>query len=184
MPLISAQISTQQTVRKLLTAFIPLKNQQTKNKNEFNISSCNRMKKKEILNFLIQNKPIKKKFIFKKKCDAEGLFILQNPSPILNFKLKNLANYTKTKFKYSVSQKIDFEQNGIILTLFLKNADIRSPKKTIEFEGNYSVLINFSGKINKDIGGEIRIKSINGKKTKSGFCFKSKTIIKCQTQTL
>jgi hypothetical protein len=106
-------------------------------------------------------------FTFKDGCDIEGVVRPRVLAPFpINLKLKNLQDFHSLKSENKITSTLEEKP---ILNLEIRSAILSSSKGSILFEADYSVRINPLKKkdmIEENIGGEIRLLEIDGKKVK------------------
>lgn len=149
--------------KKVLKALLPF---QGKSKNSsFKIDQCKIDKNKWTM-LLLAKQSFTEKLNFNKGCHVEGQYTtkMETPFPV-NFKLKNLKNFEKVNFNFLI--KLIYEPVPMI-KVFMNNGTLKGKKDIIKFDVDYSAEIDplSKGFIKKDLGGNIVINSINGKKIK------------------
>lgn len=155
-------------LKKLVQGLMPLGSSSEKG---FNVETCKKIKKREIINYLLKKTPIRKRFVFEKNCDIEGSWEI-NAAPVRNnLNLKNLGPYHSTELEFSVLISLQLSERAAKLTFVYERSLLISSKEVVEFDGRYSVLIGMNGKIREDLGGTLELKKINGNPINKTLCF-------------
>lgn len=102
---------------------------------------------------------------FKEGCDIQGTIrpkVLQSfPA---TFELRNIQSYNKVESQNKITANLDTKP---ILNLEMREGRLSGKSAHVKFEADYQVQINPMTKnpVEKNLGGELRITEINGKKT-------------------
>ena len=103
-------------------------------------------------------------YTFKEGCDIEGELQPMILKPFfIDLKLKNLNSFNRLKAENKITAGLEEKP---ILFLEIRSAEMMGPKGVVKFEADYAVRIDPLKKnnvIEKNLGGEIRIKEIYGK---------------------
>jgi hypothetical protein len=130
---------------------------------KFSVEGCDK-KKINWMNVLLMRETATLDFKFKKNCDIQGSITPRviKPFPV-NLDLRDLQSYSRVESTNTITA--DF-QNKPILNLEMREGTLSGKHKVI-FEADYKVQINPIAKnpVEKNLGGELRILEINGKKT-------------------
>lgn len=134
-------------------------------KSAFRVDQCAR-EKIDWGDVLLMKKSAAIEFKFQEGCDLEGSVTprIMDPFPV-EFKLRNLRLYERVKTEASVSPT--FETNPL-MTIDLKNGVLSGPRGKVLFEAEYRFVMdpmNQKNPVKKNLGGEVRIKEIFGKRT-------------------
>lgn len=102
---------------------------------------------------------------FKEGCDIQGTIkpkILQTFPAALE--LRNIQSYNKVESQNKVTANLDTKP---ILNLEMRDGRLSGKSAHVKFEADYQVQINPMTKnpVERNLGGELRITEINGKKT-------------------
>lgn len=102
---------------------------------------------------------------FRPGCDIEGTITpaVFKPFPV-DLKLKNLQNYHRLEAQNRITASLESKP---VMQLNLTEGVLTGAKGTVKFEADYQVVMNPLKKenpIEKNLGGEIRITEIFGKK--------------------
>lgn len=111
---------------------------------------------------------------FSTGCDIEGVIRPEILTPFpAKLKLRNLQNYTNVESINKISAMLEAQP---ILNLEVRNGLLSGSKSKVKFEADYRIRINAtSGKTEpENLGGELRITEINGKK----MAIKEKIMVK------
>jgi hypothetical protein len=155
-------------VAKLIQALFPLKGKS--NLKNFKTQKCKNEKEKWMM-LLLGSQPFTSNVKFNKQCDMQGSYTakLATPFPI-NFKLRNLKKFNAIKGNILI--KFIFEPSPQI-QLELQNTKLMG-EPSVTFNANYAVEVEPLGQnpIKKDLGGQVFIKKINGKKINKKYPLK------------
>jgi hypothetical protein len=147
--------------------------QAPKGTENFRVDGCN----KNTFNWidvLLMKETIKLEFTFKDGCDIEGQItpkIMQPFTALLN--LRNLESYSRIETQNKVSANLETKP---ILNLEMRKGVLSGKKNIVKFEADYRVRISpiEQKTVTENLGGELRIHEINGKKVS----IKEKILIK------
>ena len=152
------------SIQALIQLLIPKKSVDEKHKTrEFSLEKC---EKYQInwLDVLLMKKSSKMTYTFKEGCDIEGELQPMILKPFfIDLKLKNLNSFNRLKAENKITAGLEEKP---ILFLEIRSAEMMGPKGVVKFEADYAVRIDPLKKnnmIEKNLGGEIRIKEIYGK---------------------
>ena len=132
---------------------------------DFSVEKCEKYKI-NWMNVILMRKEAALTYTFKPGCDIEGTI---NPTVIKPFpvdlKLKNLDEFNRLQSENKITATLEAEP---VLNMAVRSASITSTKGLVKFEADYAVKINplkqGKGMISENLGGEIRISEIYGKK--------------------
>jgi len=168
-PLMAAEDPQIEAVKqsvKALIAPILSKNldKSAKGKTAFSLEKCERPKVNWKEFFTFQSE-LQMNVKFSSGCDIEGTISpkLIRPFPA-SFKVRNLSDFKQMDSTNQITAT--FESQPIV-TLDISEGTLTGPKGKVRFEGDYRVQVDPMKKdnpIQKNLGGEIRIKEIFGKK--------------------
>lgn len=131
---------------------------------DFSVAQCEKHKI-NWMNVLLMREVVALKFTFAKGCDIEGTIYPAVLKPFsTDLKLKNLENFNRLRSENKITSTIESEP---ILTIAIRSAKLTGPKGDVLFEADYQVRIDPLKKddpIAENLGGEIRISEIYGKK--------------------
>lgn len=132
--------------------------------NKFSIVNCEKYKI-NIQDTLLMRQSVNFVYKFKPGCDIEGVITpkILIPFPI-DLKLRNLPSFERLKSENRITA--DLEEKPI-LNLAIRSGELIGQKGTLLFEADYAVKIDPMKKkniVDKNLGGEIRISEIFGKK--------------------
>lgn len=130
---------------------------------KFRVDNCEKHKI-DWMNVLLRKEEAKITFTFKEGCDIEGTIeprVLESFPANLN--LRNLQKYNRVETMNKVTANLETKP---ILNLEMRDGILKGPKSVVKFEADYGVRINpVGGKtVSENLGGELRILEINGKK--------------------
>jgi hypothetical protein len=130
---------------------------------KFRVDACEK-KKIDWMGILMMHESAELNFKFKEGCDIEGTIvpkILQSFPATLN--LRNIQSYSKIETMNKVTANLEAKP---ILNLEMREGVLSGKVSRVKFEADYSVQINpvENKVVQKNLGGEIRISEINGKK--------------------
>lgn len=140
-------------------------------KSSFEASQC-KYQKEKWLALLIGGPSFKEEIKFSDKCDLEGSF---SPSMDKNFPIKlrirNFPNYTQLESLALIRLTLELEPK---LSLKLTKAKLIGTQKSVEFDISYQATVNplNSDIIEKDLGGNLFIRKINGKEINKAYPLK------------
>ena len=129
----------------------------------FRIDQC---KKKKInwLNVITMKEQVTMDFKFAPGCDIEGSVNPKIFSPFpAELKLRNIKSFNKVLSENRITAGF---VNPPVLNLDITKGELTGPKSKVKFEADYKLEINplDPTKIQKNLGGELRVHEINGKK--------------------
>lgn len=132
---------------------------------DFSVAECEKYKI-NWMNVIMMREEVAMKYTFKQGCDIEGVVY---PKVIKAFptdlKLKNLQNFNRIESMNTIKASIETKP---ILNLEIRSAKLTGAKGVVKFEADYQVRINplkqKKEMIEENLGGEIRITEIYGKK--------------------
>lgn len=130
---------------------------------KFSVEGCDK-KKINWMNVLLMRETATLDFKFKKNCDIQGSITPKVIKPFpANLDLRDLQSYSRVETTNTITADL---QSKPILNLAMREGTL-SGKHKVKFEADYQVQINPIAKdpIEKNLGGELRILEINGKKT-------------------
>ncbi len=130
---------------------------------KFRVDGCEK-KKIDWMGVLLMRESAELNFKFKEGCDIEGTIVpkvLQNFPAKLN--LRNIQSYSMIETMNKVTANLETKP---ILNLEMREGLLTGKISRVKFEADYRVQINpMEDKVvQKNLGGEIRISEINGKK--------------------
>lgn len=132
---------------------------------DFSVEKCEKYKI-NWMNVILMRKEAALTYTFKPGCDIEGSInpMVIKPFPV-DLKLKNLDHFNRLQSENKITATLEAEP---ILNLAVRSATLTGAKGIVKFEADYAVQINPLKEkkeiISKNIGGEIRITEIYGKK--------------------
>lgn len=155
-------------VKKSLQALIsPLLQRSSKGKmslKDFSVAKCARHKI-DWMNVILMREVVALKFQFAPGCDIEGVVYPAVFKPFNTvLKLKNLEHFNQIHSENKITSSIESHP---ILNIAVRSARLSGVKDLVLFEADYQVRIDPLKKndpIADNMGGEIRISEINGKK--------------------
>lgn len=131
---------------------------------EFRVDKCEKHKI-DWMGVLMMRTKAHLKYSFKEGCDIEGTITPAVFSPFpAKLKLRNLKNYTQIESQNKVNSTIESKP---IMNLEMRQGLLSGQKGLVKFEADYEVQLNPVNKekvVEKNLGGEIRISEIYGKK--------------------
>ncbi len=134
-----------------------------KGTDKFRVDTCSK-EKVNWMNVLMMKEEATLNYKFKVGCDIEGTIkpkVFQ-PFPV-NLKLRNIRSYSNVASQNTITAQVESKP---ILNIAMRSGILSGNKSTVKFEADYQVQINPMSKnaIEKNLGGELRISEINGKK--------------------
>lgn len=130
----------------------------------FRVDQCERYKL-DWMALLLRQQETVLKFTFKKGCDIEGVIhpAIFTPFPA-SLKLRNLEAFNQVDTVNKVTVNLE---NRPIINIELRQGNLRGKKANMKFEADYKLRLNVvNGKQQtENMGGEIYISELNGKKT-------------------
>lgn len=131
---------------------------------DFRVDKC-QTEKIDWTDVLLMRKPVTLVFTFHEGCDVEGTVQPKVFSPFpSDFKLRNLKYYDRVQNQNTV--QATFESKPI-MTIEMREGILYGRPGKVKFEADYKVQINPLNRekpIEKNMGGEVRITEIAGKK--------------------
>ena len=132
---------------------------------DFQLQDCDKHKI-NWMNVILMKEKAELKYVFKPGCDVEGVIApkIFQVFPV-DLKLRNLASYQKISSQNKITATFDSKP---IMTLEMSEGVLTGPKGLVKFDADYQVQLDPMNKANpveKNLGGEIRITEIYGKKT-------------------
>ena len=130
---------------------------------KFRVDQCEK-KKIDWMNVLLMKETATLNFKFKPGCDIEGSVTPKVFVPFTSeLNIRNIQSYSHIKSVNKINADL---QSKPILNLAMTEGEL-SGKHKVKFEADYQVQINPMAKnpIEKNLGGELRILEIDGKKT-------------------
>lgn len=130
---------------------------------KFRVDGCEK-KKINWMDVLMMRETAKLDFKFKEGCDIQGSItpkVLQ-PFPA-NLDIRNIRSYSKVATQNTVTANLETKP---ILNLEMREGLLSGKKDIVKFEADYRVRISPMEKktVTENLGGELRISEINGKK--------------------
>lgn len=130
---------------------------------KFRIDNCPK-EKINWMNVLMMKEEVVLTYRFKTGCDIEGTIkpkVFQSFPASLN--LRNIKSYSKINAENRITALIEAKP---ILNFEMRSGVLSGAKSKVRFEADYQVQLNPLKKdgIDKNLGGELRITEINGKK--------------------
>ncbi len=130
---------------------------------DFRVDGCEK-KKINWMDVLMMRETAKLDFKFKEGCDIQGSItpkVLQ-PFPA-NLDIRNIRSYSKVATQNTVTANLETRP---ILNLEMREGLLSGKKDIVKFEADYRVRISPMEKktVTENLGGELRISEINGKK--------------------
>lgn len=133
--------------------------------NDFSVEKCEKYKI-NWMNVILMRKEAALTYTFKPGCDIEGVV---NPTVIKPFpvdlKLKNLHHFNRLQGQNKITASLEAKP---VMNLAVRSATLTGQKGVVKFEADYNVRIDpLSEKkdiVEENLGGEIRITEIYGKK--------------------
>lgn len=132
---------------------------------DFSVEKCEKYKI-NWMNIILMRKEAALIYTFKPGCDIEGSInpTVLKPFPV-DLKLKNLDHFNRLRSENKITASLEAEP---ILNMAVRSATLTGAKGVVKFEADYAVKINPLKQnremISENIGGEIRISEIYGKK--------------------
>ena len=130
---------------------------------KFSVEGCDK-KKINWMNVLLMRETATLDFKFKKDCDIQGSITPRVLKPFpAKLDLRDLQSYSRVETMNTITADL---QEKPVLNLEMRDGTL-SGKHKVKFEADYKVQINPIAKnpVEKNLGGELRILEINGKKT-------------------
>ena len=131
---------------------------------QFSIKNCEKYKI-NIQETLFMRQSVNFVYQFKAGCDIEGVVTPKILAPFaIDLKLRNLSSFDRLKSENRITAELNDKP---ILNLSIRSGELIGPKGKLAFEADYAVQIDPMKKnnmVDKNLGGEIRISEIFGKK--------------------
>ncbi len=130
---------------------------------KFRIDQCEK-KKIDWMDVLLMKETVTMNYKFKPGCDIQGSV---TPKVFVPFSteldIRNIQSYSHVKVTNKITANL---QSKPILNLEMREG-VLSGKNKVKFEADYQVQINptATNPVEKNLGGELRIFEVNGKKT-------------------
>lgn len=132
-------------------------------KTGFRVDKCEK-KKINWFNVMTMKEEVTLNFKFAPGCDIEGTFKPKVFSPFpVTLNLRNIKSFNKMTSQNRITATFE---NPPILNLAITSGELQGKKSKVKFEADYKLQINPLNPtgIEKNLGGELRIHEINGKK--------------------
>jgi hypothetical protein len=132
---------------------------------DFSVEKCEKYKI-NWMNVILMRKEAALTYTFKPGCDIEGSInpTVLKPFPV-DLKLKNLDHFNRLQSENKITGSLEAEP---LLNMAIRSATLTGAKGVVKFEADYGVRINPLKQkremISENLGGEIRISEIYGKK--------------------
>lgn len=166
-----AKKSVEALIRPLLTSGSSA--QRPKGTEKFRVDTCKKHKI-DWMAVLLRQSEATLDFSFKPGCDIEGVIkpLILTPFPA-GLKLRNLQSFDKVDTMNKVTAVLETRP---ILNLEMREGLLTGKKSKVKFEADYRVRVSPTGgkTVTENLGGEIRISEINGKKVQ----IKEKILVK------
>lgn len=165
--LVYAQGEIEDAKRSVKSLIAPLmagtRQHRPKGTEKFRVDGCEK-KKIDWMGILLMRSSATLDFKFKEGCDIEGTIkpkVLQTFPADLN--LRNIESYSKIQTINKVTANLESKP---ILNLEMREGVLSGATSKVKFEADYKVQINpvEDKVVQKNLGGELRISEINGKK--------------------
>lgn len=162
---ISAQTEIEDAKASLQSLIAPIlvKSQAKPSPKGFRIDKCEK-KKINWMNVITMKEEVTLQFKFAPGCDIEGAFKPKvfTPFPV-TLNLRNVKSFNKIITENRLTASFE---NPPILNLAITSGEMVGKKSKVKFEADYKIQINPLDPTNvgKNLGGELRIHEINGKK--------------------
>jgi hypothetical protein len=152
------------SIEALIRPLIPVKSKSPV-ATGFRVDQCEKYQAVDWREILLQQKDITLEFKFKEGCDIQGTISPRIFSPFpASLNLRNLQRFKKVESQNKITSTLESRP---IMNLDILSGTLTDHLGKILFEGEYRVQINPLSKENfleKNLGGEIRIKQIYGQK--------------------
>jgi hypothetical protein len=166
-PLAFANQEVQDAKKSILALIRPLMANGGKSRppgtEKFRVDGCEKHKI-NWMNVLMKKEEAVMTFKLRRGCDIEGTIRPEVLKPFpANLKLRNLQSFDRVETMNKVTANLETKP---ILNLEMRDGRLTGKKSRVKFEADYSVRMSpLEGKtISENLGGEIRISEINGKK--------------------
>lgn len=151
------------SVMTLIAPLLSTPQKASKEVAKFRVDACPQ-EKINWMDVLLQKKEVTLHYAFKEGCDIQGTITpkLFEVFPA-SLQLRNIPSYSKIETKNRVTANLEAKP---ILNLAMREGSLLGKHK-IKFEADYRVQLNplSENLLEKNLGGELRITEINGKKT-------------------
>ncbi len=130
---------------------------------EFRVDGCDK-KKINWMDVLLMRETATMDFKFKEGCDIQGSITPKVLSPFAaNLDIRNVRSYSRIETQNTVTANLETKP---ILNLEMREGVLSGKKDIVKFEADYRVRISPVEKktVAENLGGELRISEINGKK--------------------
>ncbi len=153
------------SIRSLISPLLPgPKKAMSSLLKNFRVDKC-QTEKIDWADVLLMRKPVTLVFTFHEGCDVEGKVQPKVFQPFpSDFKLRNLKYYDRVKNQNTVHATFESKP---IMTIEMREGILYGKPGKVRFEADYKVQINPLNRekpVEKNLGGEIRITEIAGKK--------------------
>ncbi len=153
------------SVRSLIAPLLPgAKKKFSGGAKDFRVDQCQR-EKINWTDVLLMRKTITLTFKFKEGCDAEGTISPKVFSPFpAEFRLRHLKNYNHVSSQNKVGATFESQPT---MSIEMRQGVLTGDKGKVKFEADYQVVLdplNQERPIKKNLGGELRITEVDGKK--------------------
>lgn len=153
------------SIRSLIAPLLPGKSKAPSSAaKDFRVDQCQR-EKIDWSDVLLMRKSVTLEFKFKDGCDIEGTITPKIFSPFpVELKLRKLENYDRIRSMNRVGAS--FESNPL-MDIALREGVLWGKKGKLRFEADYKIRldpVNQKNPVKENLGGEIRISEIDGKK--------------------
>lgn len=161
------------SIEALIKPLIPVKNKSPVAPDGFRVDKCEKFQAVDWREVLLMKKDITLEYKFKEGCDIEGTIRPKVFSPFpASLNLRNLQRYKKVESENKITSRLEAHP---VMKLDIISGTLTDNIGKIRFEGDYQVQVNPLSKdnfVDKDLGGEIRIKQIYGQKVSITHKFK------------
>ena len=153
-----------ESIRALIRPLLPL-SKEKKTNSKFRIDGC---KKHDIkwVEILTMREEVTLKYTFAPGCDIQGEIKPQVFRPFTSLlKVRNLASYKEAQSQNKVTASLESKP---IVFIELREGLLSGTQGSVKFEADYQIRINpmnSKNPMDENLGGEIRIFEIHGKKT-------------------
>lgn len=130
---------------------------------DFRVDQCEK-KKINWMDVLLMKETAKLDFTFKEGCDIQGSITPKVLQPFAaNLDIRNLRSYSRIETQNTVTANLETKP---IMNLEMRDGVLSGKKDVVKFEADYRVRISPMEKktVTENLGGELRISEINGKK--------------------
>lgn len=153
------------SIRSLISPLLPGKKKVSSELlKDFRVDKC-QTEKINWTDVLMMRKAVTLNFKFKEGCDVEGAVQPKIFTPFpADLKLRNLKLYDRLQTMSTVSSTIESKP---LMTIEMREGVLHGKPGKVKFEADYQVILNPVNRekpVEKNLGGEIRIMEIYGKK--------------------